>query len=97
MVGKKGRSGRRPSPLTQQQARHALTNLTRRSVAVLEAALESSDRTLALKAATYVLDQGMGRPPQRLEHTGENGGPMRSELVFREITVDEAKRRGQSA
>ena len=43
-----------------------------------------------LKALQYLSDRAMGRPPQRMELTGDGGGPMEHIIPWRPMTQEEA-------
>ncbi len=44
--------------------------------------LTGSDQRLALQSATYLIDQRYGRPKQRTELTGEDGGKVSLEINY---------------
>lgn len=49
---------------------------------VCRTVLTGDDLKLALQAATYLIDQRFGRPKQRTELTGEDGGKVSLEIIY---------------
>ena len=45
------------------------------------AGLDSADERIQQMTATEILDRYFGKPKQRTEHTGEDGGPVAIEMV----------------
>lgn len=42
---------------------------------------ETAEKNLRLAAAKEVMDRLWGRPAQQVQHAGENGGPLKIEIV----------------
>lgn len=84
--GKREGAGRRPGRVSA--AKRALAEMARDHA---EGALETlasihADKTqpasARVSAATAILDRAYGKPPQALEHTGKDGGPITTATVF---------------
>lgn len=88
MTFKKGKSGN-PAGQTKdvaklrQQLKREFAFISPQAKTVLERLLLSDDENVQLKAAKEILDRGIGKATEHIELTGENGGPIKSELVDR--------------
>lgn len=73
----KGKSGN-PGGLSKAQAkaRKMLGDKSPEAVRVLISGLKDKDRRVRVACATEILDRGLPRPVQGLEHSGPGGGPI---------------------
>jgi hypothetical protein len=89
MAIKSRRGGKRPGAGRKPGAKDAATGEQRASIQSLarsydklalatlaRVAKSSSSDSAAVSAANALLDRGYGRPPQAVEMTGKNGGPV---------------------
>ena len=78
MAGVPGKGGPKPRTLTRRETEAALHKLTRKSVAVLEDALEKND----VDVAKYIINHVIGAPKQKQEVTGAYGGKLILHVVY---------------
>lgn len=65
----------------QEVAEEYLTDAIAKAALVKVAGLDSEDERIQQMTATEILDRYFGKPKQRTEHTGADGGPVAVELV----------------
>jgi len=82
--GKRDGAGRRPGKVAQ--ARRDLADMAKTHAAaalktLAEIAKDGESESARVSAATAILDRAYGRPPQAMQLTGEEGGPIKTEDV----------------
>ena len=80
--GKVGAAKRALADMAKDHAQDALRTL------VSIAKDKEAPHAARVSAANAILDRGYGKPPQALEHSGPDGGP----IHHRELTPEEARR-----
>ena len=80
-------SGRKPRSFTHQETRAALQSLTRKSVEVIEQALEDGSVT----TATWVVEHIVGRPRQTQHIEGQVDHVLGVSEELQKLTIEELK------
>ena len=76
--GKSGNPGGRPKKTPElREVEDLCRQASPDAVARLVEWMKSGDSAASVKACMGILAQGFGTPKQRIEHTGEDGGPIR--------------------
>lgn len=86
MGGRRPGAGRKPGKVGA--AKRALAEMAKEhgpaALAVLAKEMHDADTASArISAATAILDRAYGKPPQALEHTGKDGGPIKTQELGR--------------
>lgn len=62
--------------------------------ALSDIAAKGESEAARVSAANALLDRGFGKPPQAIEHTGKDGGPIETKDVSNDDLISEARRLG---
>lgn len=78
--GKRAGAGRKPGSVITKAKRDLATAAKKYAPAALktlaEIAAKGESESARVQAAVAILDRAYGKPPQALEHTGGDGGPI---------------------
>src|SRR4051812_45632046 len=97
--GKRDGAGRKPGKVGA--AKRAIADMAKvHAVAALKTLADiANDRgaphSARVAAANHILDRAYGRPPQALEHTGANGGPIELARIER-VVIDPGKTKAEA-
>jgi hypothetical protein len=82
-VFEKGKSGNpKGRPKSDKTIIELARTMTEDALNTLYSVMMESDKDQArVAAASAILDRGWGKPPQALEHTGKDGGPIETKTV----------------
>jgi len=78
MAGVKGRSGRKKKSISRRTTMQTLTDTSPRAARYLKQVIdnEATPNWAIIDVCKYVINQDLGSPRQRHEHTGADGAPL---------------------